>query len=736
MSASAPAAPLPGASPDYPGTTPDHDAATVGRMRGRRLLLARAAWLGVAALVVAIVIVALTDTYVQSLQAGDGDSLAHRVYAAYEVGLLGVTVTVFGGVAALLVWRRSDERMALFSALALVTFPGYAFHLDTTVALAPPWRWSAAALSVVGVVGLTLLLYLFPDGRFVPRWSRWLILPWLLAEGIRHVVPGSRWDYSRWPTLPFLLVLLADLGPAVGVMVYRYRCVSNSVQRQQTKWFVWGVTLAVGTTIGTTLWTYVLAPPALQQNLLAIAIVDTARVVAVLLVPLSIGVAIARYRLWAIDLLLNRTLVYGALTASVIVLYVLVVGALSTLVAAHRGMLITLVAIGVIAAALQPLRVRLQREVNRLLYGERDDPYQVLSHLGRHLEESLALAPEAVLSVVVETIAHVLKLPYVAVALRQEQGVEIVAAHGTPVAAPIALSLVYRQEPVGQLLLAPRVGSDDLSPADYRLFADLTRQVAVAVHAAELAADAAHLTAALQQARTRLVTLREEGRRRLRRDLHDGLGPALACIALQAEAARELVRSDPAQADAALADLAAQAQAAIADIRRVVYELRPPALDDLGLVGAVRAHACRLSRPELCITVEAPEDLPPLPAAVEVAAYRIAQEALTNVVRHAAARTCTVRLRLDDTPPDDAAAAGGVLCVDVSDDGRGLPAERRAGVGLRSMGERAAELGGSCTIDAAPDGGTRVAAQLPIVLPDVPDSPDLPDELARPQEER
>jgi signal transduction histidine kinase len=707
-----------------PEATSDHVATVGGRLHGCRMLLARAAWLVVAALVGAVVVLALPGVHAALATTGGG-GLPPDAFAAYELGLLGLVIAVFGGVAILLVWRRPDERMALFSALALVTFPVYAFHLiplHGTTALALLWHWVGSALAVVGVIGLTLLLYLFPDGRFVPRWTRWLILPWLLAEGIRHVVPGTRWDYSGWPALPFVLVLLAVLGPAVGVMFYRYRCVSNPVQRQQTKWFAWGATLAVGMAIGTTLWTYLLAPPALQRNLLVIAVVDTARVAAVLLVPLSIGLAVARYRLWASDLLVNRTLVYGALTASVIALYVLIVGTLSILLAVHRGMLITLVAIGVIAALVQPLRVRLQRGVNRLLYGERDDPYQVLSHLGRHLEE--ILAPEAVLPVVVETVARALKLPYVAVALRQERGPEVVAARGTPVAAPIVLPLVYQQEPVGQLLLAPRAGSDRLSPADERLFAVLTRQVAVAVHAAELSAAAVRLTGELRQARTRLVTLREEGRRRLRRDLHDGLGPALACIALQAETARDLVQSDPAQAEAALTDLAAQAQAAIADIRRVVYELRPPALDDLGLVGAVRAHACRLHQQALCLRVDTPEDLPPLPAAVEVAAYRIVQEALTNVVRHAAARTCTVRLRLDGalSDADGAACACGTLCVEVIDDGCGLPAVRQAGVGLQSMRERAAELGGVCVIEAAATGGTRVAARLPIVLPDSPDA--------------
>lgn len=717
MSASVPAAPLPGATSDY------DDAPIAAPPRGRRLVLARAAWLSVALMVGAVVVVALPGAHA-ALETVGGSGLSPDVYAAYEMSLLGFIIAAFGGVAALLVWRRPDERMALFSALALVTFPIYGFHLipaDGATALDFLWHWLGSTLAAVGVVGLTLLLYLFPDGRFVPYWTRWLILPWALAEGVRHVVPGTNWDYSHWPTLLFMLVLLAGLSPAMCVQLYRYRCVSNPVQRQQTKWFAWGVTLAVGTVIGTTLWMYLLAPAA-QRNLLMVAIIDTARVVAVVLVPLSIGVAVARYRLWAIDLIVNRTLVYGALTACVVALYVLVVGALSILLAVHRDMFITLVAIGVIAALVQPLRVRLQRGVDRLLYGERDDPYRILSRLGRRIEETLA--PEAALPVVVETVASALKLPYVALALRREKGPAIVAEHGAPVALPIVLPLVYQQEPVGQLLLAPRAGSDGLSPADQRLLADLTRQVAVAVHAAELSADAARLTAELQQARTRLVTLREEGRRRLRRDLHDGLGPALACIALHAEAARDMVRSDPAQAEAALADLAAQAQGAIADIRRVVYDLRPPALDDLGLVGAVRAHACRLSQHEVCVKVDAPEDLPPLPAAVEVAAYRIVQEALTNVMRHARARTCTVSLSVCEASGDakDAAYAGGALCVEVSDDGRGLPDVRQAGVGLQSMRERAAELGGVCVVEAGDAGGTCVAARLPIVLPDVPET--------------
>jgi signal transduction histidine kinase len=208
------------------------------------------------------------------------------------------------------------------------------------------------------------------------------------------------------------------------------------------------------------------------------------------------------------------------------------------------------------------------------------------------------------------------------------------------------------------------------------------------------------------------VTAREEERRRLRRDLHDGLGPALAGMALRAEAAGELVSRDPDVASRMLDDLRQEARGALADIRRLVYELRPPALDELGLVGAVRQQAERLTgsaEPGAdagatpTITVRAPDRLPELPAAVEVAAYRIAAEALANVVSHSGARDCEVRFSHD-----------GGLIVEVEDDGRGVPVDSRAGVGLTSMRERAAELGGTVEIAPGAVGGTRVRAWLPL----------------------
>jgi signal transduction histidine kinase len=208
------------------------------------------------------------------------------------------------------------------------------------------------------------------------------------------------------------------------------------------------------------------------------------------------------------------------------------------------------------------------------------------------------------------------------------------------------------------------------------------------------------------------VTSREEERRRLRRDLHDGLGPSLASLLLEARVLRRLIRDKPAEAEKLADEMQGDIRTTIEDIRRVVHELRPPALDDLGLVPAINVLAAKIGRQDgeltkspvsLQVQVDAPDHLPGLPAAVEVAAYRIIQEALTNVVHHADASCATVRLWLD-----------GELHIEVADDGVGINGGRVGGLGLHSMRERAAELGGSCTISRPVEGGTLVKATLPV----------------------
>ena len=258
------------------------------------------------------------------------------------------------------------------------------------------------------------------------------------------------------------------------------------------------------------------------------------------------------------------------------------------------------------------------------------------------------------------------------------------------------LPIVYQGETVGQLVLAPRSGEAQLTRADRRLLEDLARHAGVIVHAV-------HLTADLRRSRERLVVAREEERRRLRRYLHDGLGPQLSSQTLTLSAIKKLLRQDPDTAEQLLTDATTHAQEAIADIRRLVYALRPPALDDLGLLAALQEQINQYHASGIVLTLDAPETLPPLPAAIEMACYRIVQEALTNVVRHAHATSAAVHLRVQEA-----------LVVEVRDNGQGLPPGVRSGVGLSSMHERAEELGGTCLVEAMAKGGTRVCARLPL----------------------
>jgi signal transduction histidine kinase len=410
----------------------------------------------------------------------------------------------------------------------------------------------------------------------------------------------------------------------------------------------------------------------------------------------TMGVAILRHRLYGLDVYVNRWLVYTALTVVLGGLYVAVVLGLGRLLGQDANLGIALPATAAVAVAVQPVRERLQRSVNRLLYGQRDEPYTAIASLGRRL--GAAIGQTEVLSAMVETIADALRLPYVAVELAAPAGVA--AVHGAPAAGvAMRLPLVHGGEPVGTLVIGARAHSEALGDGDRRLLEDFARHAAAAVSAIALSSE-------VQRSRERLVTAREEERRRLSGDLHDGLGPTLAGAMLMIEAARGMVARDPAAVEKLLDRVAASLETTVADVRRLVYGLRPPALDQLGLVEAIRQQAAALSaggEQQIACEVVAPDPMPPLPAAVEVAVFRIAQEALTNVARHAHARNASVRIAVD-----------GTLELEIRDDGRGLPDDRHAGVGLISMRERTAELGGSFELGTVPGGGTRLTVQLPL----------------------
>jgi signal transduction histidine kinase len=415
-----------------------------------------------------------------------------------------------------------------------------------------------------------------------------------------------------------------------------------------------------------------------------------------MLFPISIGIGILRKGLWDIDIVISRTLIYGSLSAVIIMLYIAIVGFLGRLFQTQTNALSGLIAAAVIAVLFQPLREFFQQRVNRLLFGERDDPAAVLTRLAQDVEA--AETPTEILPSLVQTIARTLKIPYTAIWLSVDgEAAAPAAAWGEEPDQTEMIPLTYRQETIGYLVVAPRGPQEAFTRYEQDLLAAIAALTVTAVRSVQLADE-------LRISRRRIITAREDERRRLRRDLHDGLGPQLASQTLGLEAVAQLMASDPEKARDLLVSLMAQAQEATLDVRRIVYDLRPPALDDLGLLGALQQSAARyeISGPRFAMDVQAP--LPDLPAAVETAVYRITQEAMTNVVRHAEATDCNVRLFSEN----------GRLIVEIEDNGRGLPAGQPSGVGLQAMKERAAELNGRLTLGPAPGSGTLVHASLPL----------------------
>lgn len=678
----------------------------------------------------------LTPANVAALQA---QGISTSFYATYFISLFSLVALVYTAIAGLIFWRQSADPMALFGSLTLLLF-GTAVANDAPssalVAVHPALWLPVHFIQALGEVSFVFFLYLFPTGRFAPRWTGWLALGWLAFRLPTIFLPGSSFDTTLWPPLFNGLLWLIFLGGVILIQIYRYRRVSTPPQRQQTKWVVFGISLAFGGFLTIFVVLRLLFLPNLFDlgSLLAWAVI-TINDLLLTLIPLSIGFAILRYRLWEIDLIINRTLVYGLLTASVVGIYVLVVGYLSLLFRTRDNFFISLLATGLVAVLFQPLRERLQRGVNRLIYGERDEPYAVLARLGERLEATLA--PAAVLPTLVETVAQALKLPYVAITLAVEDerqvrppnvaeqpfeqveaanhgpkvshlptdaSHQLVAVVGTPVGELLPLPLTYQREVVGHMFLAARAPGEAFSSADRDLLGILAHQAGAAAHALRLTVRLQRLTEDLQHSREQLVLAREEERRRLRRDLHDGIGPTLASLTQRLDTARRLVPREPEAAMRLLDDFKTQVRSTIAEIRRLVYALRPPVLDEFGLLSALREQIITYDQPDgLQVVLEAPEQLPPLPAAVEVAAYRIILEALTNVVKHAQAQHCLIRLWLADG-----------LHLEVTDDGRGLSPGSPAGVGLTSMRERAAELGGECRFESVTPHGARLSVRLPL----------------------
>ena len=679
------------------------------KLSGRKLVFARMAWLFVLGLSMVSLAISLSASIAVDLfntmpdLAAQLDMALARVFANNHylsanliLFVAFVQMVAFLVVGVLLFWRRSDDWLAILASMMCISVGvGFSPNFMFLPFLRPEWQAPATIQQILTFGTLVIFLFVFPNGRFAPRWGRAVAAAWAIYTATWLFFPELNPHQASSPLALFILIGVTFVG--LTAQVYRYRRVSNPVERQQSKWVMAGfittnicffllVTLSV---LGITPWLEAIAP-------VPVRLLNTIFGLAAILIPITIAFAVFRRRLWDIDLIINRALVYGGLTAAVIALYVIVVGLFSTAFRFEGSLALSVLATGLIAILFNPIRLRLQHAINRLMYGDRDDPITVIGELSRQLEH--AAAPGESLMTLVEAIGRSLKLPYVALTTREGDREQTVAASGVAPPDLLRLPLIYQSRQVGELLVAPRAPGEAFSTAERRLLDNIAQQAGAAVYADQL-------TGHLQRSREQLVLAREEERRRLQRDLHDGLGPQLATLSMQLDVARRLAAAGSPGAIDLLAQLSADTQTAMADIRRLVYNLRPPALDQLGLVGALREYAAgqKNGNPGPRVTVDAPDALPPLPAAVEVAAYRIVQEAIANCLRHAHATECAIHLTV---------ASG--LTLEIRDNGCGLPSGFVAGVGLASMRERAAELGGACRIEAAPGGGTQVVATFPL----------------------
>jgi two-component system NarL family sensor kinase len=552
-------------------------------------------------------------------------------------------------------------------------WPEWALRLAVTVFLFA-WPWG------VGVC-LPLALQLFPTGAPVsPRWRPLIVVT--VAVGVASVAVLATGPAPDLVAESFLLLgglpspvytavevlLLLVLLASVLSLLVRYRTGGDTVRRQLL-WLLLAAVVAVGINV----------PGSIDVAHRSVG--DIALLLTLALVPVAMTVAILRHRLFDIRLVVSRAVLYLLLTACVIGAYAALVAVLGR---ALRGAGAPVFATLLIALAFNPARVRLQRLADRAFYGARADPVRAVSQVGRRLAGDD-------LGGVVDGVREALRVPFAAL----RSGTGEIAASGQPPATLRTVALTYRGTRVGDLVVGVRRGEGRLSAADLAVLDLLATPLAVAVHAVGLSEQ-------VQASRERLIGATEEERRRLHRELHDSLGPSLTGAAFKVQAAANYVRADPQRAEQLATELADDLQGMIDDVRRLVYGLRPPALDELGLVGALQRYAGQF--PGLGLRVDGPDPMPLLPAAVEVAAFRIATEAVANVVRHAGARRAVVSL----TP------AGTYLRLTVTDDG---PAggQWQPGVGLRSIAERAAEVGGHAAAGPTPEGG-RVVAVLPLAV--------------------
>jgi two-component system, NarL family, sensor kinase len=658
----------------------------------------RQLWLA-SVVVVASLLLALVEV---GIYLGHGPPRVNRSLATVELWqyvLQGSAMAVAGFVvlarrrARVLGWILLGGALPFMAAACLSTWLRYTTAITPAVAVAV---YAEALLWNVPRVLFAVLGLYFPDGRLPGRWARpvaiglpvatllyeavgWLTLPSWTPGGIpmpnRFYVPGLVGVAPRLEGALDLVIWVGLLVAAVSPLA-RWRRASRLSRRQ--------IAIALPCFL------LFLAVAAVREQVWAPWVAGAVLAVAVLW-PAAIGYVIVRDRLYVLDRAARRIVAGAVPVALLAVVYAAAAVVMSAALPGEGAALAAVLAVlaALVGLVLRPVGAWVSMRVDRLLYGDRAEPYQLARQLAARLRDGVG--PAQVPDVVCQIVVSALRLP--AAALEASGGRRLAGVGTVTSGEPVELR--YHGQLVGRLLAAPRAGQDRLDELDRAALQALADLAAPAVSALSLRKE-------LAASRAQLVAAGEVERRRLRRDVHDGLGPSLAAIRLQVETALAVLPPGS-PSGSLLTDAARELREIGAELRRITDDQLPPALERLGLGGALAELIDRLSNPALRIELDLPDRLPALAPVVELAAYRIAAEALANAIRHSGGTRATVRLT----------DAGDGLVLTVTDDGTGIPAGAgRTGLGLRSMAERAADLGGTCQVRGGRT-GTTLTARLP-----------------------
>jgi len=603
------------------------------------------------------------------------------------------------------------------------------------------WTWPS------GVLAVPLFLLLFPNGRPLSRRWHWLVAVIVclavLDSAVLAFAPsssdaaafsaaGSAWTGGHAPFQNplgqplmgrFAAPLLAIFGPGMALFtlcgcastILRYRR-SKQEERLQLKWFLYALAL-VPITIAFSLFTsQSFGPQPLTPLLVAQSLAGILPIVAM---TLAIAIAILKYRLYDIDVVINRTLVYGVLAAFITAVYVAIVVGIGTLIGSggRPNLALSIIATAVVAFAFQPVRERVQKVANRLVYGKRATPYEVLSQFSERVAESYAA--DDVLPRMARVLADGTGAARADVWLRAGGIVRQAASWPLDSAAtePVrvvgaslpemldtdrAVEVRHQGELLGALTVTKRKG-ESLTPVEEKLLTDLAGQAGLVLKNVGLTAELLARLEDLRASRQRLVAAQDDERRKLERNLHDGAQQNLVALKIKLGLAEMFVEKDPARAKQTLAELKVDTDEALETLRDLARGIYPPLLADKGLVAALESQARKATLP---VQVEA-DGVGRYPQEVEAAVYFCCLEALQNVQKYAAAQSAVVKL--------DGADRG--LTFEVTDDGQGFDdASVKRGAGLTNMTDRIDALGGGLEVSSTPERGTRVHGYLPTLV--------------------